>query len=139
MSTAPGPEVGVYTASIALPPVVRSVPVARRVLTELLGAWAADQYSEEAGLLVSELVTNVVRHVEGTASLVVEIRLVAPLLRVSVLDSSRFHPVARQPEATGPGGHGMWLVDAIADRWGSDEHVDGKQVWFELRDGRATG
>lgn len=35
-------------------------------------------------------------------------------------------------DRTAHGGHGMWLVNALADRWGSDKDNGGKHVWFEL-------
>jgi hypothetical protein len=31
------------------------------------------------------------------------------------------------------GGLGIRIVDAIADRWGADDHHGGKRVWFEMR------
>lgn len=120
-------------ATIDLPPVSRSVPVARRVLGELLVSWAAERFHDDASLLVSELVTNVVRHVAGTANMVLEVRLSGPGLRVGVVDSSALPPQTRRTPATDPGGHGMLLVAAVADRWGSERHRGGKRVWFELR------
>lgn len=127
-----------HSASISLPPRTRSVPAARRLVAELLGAWAAEQHRDDAGLLVSELVTNVVRHVGGAASLLLEVRLTGALLRIAVVDSSPAPPVTRPQGSGSPGGHGLWLVDTLADRWGSEDHAAGKQVWFELRDRRAA-
>jgi len=49
---------------------------------------------------------------------------------VSVLDSSPTPPMVR--DRSPAGGHGLWLVTAMADRWGSARHGTGKQVWFEL-------
>lgn len=118
-------------ATIDLPPVRRSVPVARRVLAQLLSAWAAEPLRENAELLVSELVTNVVRHVAGDTAMQVEVHLAAPVLRVTVADSSAVAPARLDPSASG--GHGMWLLAAVADRWGVEEHGRGKRVWFELR------
>ncbi|MFR9805529.1 ATP-binding protein [Pseudonocardia sp. RS010] len=75
-------------ATIDLPAIPRSVPAARGVLAQLLSAWAAEPLREHAELLVSELVTNVIRHVGGDAALQVEVQLTAPVLRVTVADSS---------------------------------------------------
>ena len=120
-------------AAVDLPSVPRSVPAARRVVTHLLTAWAAEGYRDDAALLVSELVTNVVRHVAGEAAMTVEVHLTRTALQVAVVDGSTAAADTRPP--TAQGGHGLWLVAAVADRWGSEEHGSGKRVWFEL--GRA--
>jgi anti-sigma regulatory factor (Ser/Thr protein kinase) len=123
---------GPLTATIDLPPEQRSVPTARRLLTELLGSWAAGQYGDDASLLLSELVTNVVRHVASATKLVLEVRLTGLALRVAVIDGSPALPLVSDRPDDSAGGHGLLLVAAIADRWGSEPHADGKRVWFEL-------
>lgn len=120
------------SATVDLPSVVRSVPAARRVIAELLRAWSAERYCDDAVLLVSELVTNVIRHVHTGSSLVLHVDLTDPRLRISVADSSTVRPVPREPAAAAPGGHGLHMLTAIASRWGSEEHRGGKRVWFEL-------
>ncbi|MDN5747769.1 MAG: ATP-binding protein [Pseudonocardia sp.] len=127
------------SATIDLPPAARSVPAARRVLAELLTTWAAERYRDDASLLVSELVTNVVRHVAGGSNMVLEVHLSEPGLRICVVDASATRPTRREPGAGEPGGHGMRLVAAVADRWGSEAHQSGKRVWFELRDADPAG
>jgi hypothetical protein len=124
-----------YSASIALPSVVHSVPAARHVISELLRAWSAERFRDRAILLVSELVSNAVKHVGGVAHLVLHVQLSDSLLRVAVADSSLSPPVVRQPGTGDPGGHGLVLVDSLASRWGTDGRGSGKQVWFELRNG----
>ena len=120
----------VLRARIDLPTTAGSVPVARRVVAQLLQAWSAQTRHEESILLLSELVTNVVRHVAPATTFTIELILSALKLRVAVVDASAAPPLL---SARGPaGGHGMWLVNALADRWGSDEQTTGKQVWFEL-------
>ncbi len=125
----PGP----LTATIDLPPEVGSVPAARRMLTELLGSWAAEHFRDDANLLLSELVTNVLRHVSSRSKMVLEVRLSGPGLRVAVVDASAVLPTVADAPATAAGGHGMRLVEVLADRWGSEDHASGKRVWFELR------
>ena len=120
----------VLRARIDLPTTTGSVPVARRLVAQLLQAWSAKKRHEESMLLLSELVTNVVRHVAPATTFTIELILSALELRVAVVDASAAPPILSQ---RGPaGGHGMWLVSALADRWGSDEQTSGKQVWFEL-------
>ena len=121
----------VLRARIDLPTTSGSVPLARQLVGQLLAAWSADSRREESVLLLSELVTNVVRHVSPTTTFTIELILSGLKLRVSVVDGSPTPPVLR--DRTAQGGHGMWLVSTIADRWGSSgKRAGGKQVWFEL-------
>jgi len=83
-------------------------------------------------LLVSELVTNSVRH---TASDRVELEVMvsSDLIRVSVTDrGSGFEVSPRDEDADPCSGWGLFLVDQLADRWGV-EVEDQTEVWFELR------
>ena len=85
-------------------------------------------------LLVSELVTNAVRHANLDAGDVIRlvIELADRVLRVEVHDpGGGFVPSAPSPDPTRPSGWGLYLVAELADRWGvdSDERT---LVWFEL-------
>ena len=120
------------TAAVDLTPVPASVPVARYPVLDLLGAWKAPHDAGDAALLVTELVANVVDHVAGEASFALELTLSEQWLRISVADGSALRPVVREFEAGAPRGRGMRLVEGIADRWGVEDHADGKRVWFEL-------
>ncbi|QJY47764.1 ATP-binding protein [Pseudonocardia broussonetiae] len=121
------------SASIDLPTHPRSVPTARHLLSELLIAWDADRFRDDANLLVSELVTNVVRYVDDrTSPMVLEVHLSGPGLRVAVVDSSSAR-AALVDQPSSDGGHGLSLVDALSERWGTEPFGDGKRVWFELR------
>lgn len=118
-------------ASIDLPTAARSVPVARRLVRELLNGWSAEAFCDDTLLLLSELVSNVVRHAPDPDALRVEVSLTGPVLEVAVLDSST-SPL-RAHAGIGNGGHGLQLVAAVSERWGSQPHEKGKRVWFELR------
>jgi anti-sigma regulatory factor (Ser/Thr protein kinase) len=120
------------TARIDLPPRASSVPAARHLLLNTLGVWEVPQDLDDAALLVTELVANVVDHVQGEASLTLEFAVSDGWLRISVADGSSIRPVVRELEQEQPRGRGLVLVKAIADRWGSEEHQGGKRVWFEL-------
>lgn len=74
-----------------------------------------------------------VRHVASRTNLVLEIRLSEPGLRVAVVDVSATPPTMTVTSGPTAGGHGLQLVAAVADRWGSESHAGGKRVWFELR------
>jgi anti-sigma regulatory factor (Ser/Thr protein kinase) len=85
-------------------------------------------------LLVSELVTNSVRHADLAPGQRIELRVhVAPgTVRVEVEDPGPgFTPTPRRPGDRRDDGWGLYLVARIADRWGV---VDGSPsiVWFEI-------
>jgi anti-sigma regulatory factor (Ser/Thr protein kinase) len=90
----------------------------------------------DACLMVSELVTNAVRHAGLKAS--DRIRLLAQqsnaVLRVEVDDPGRgfeLRPVS--PDPARGSGWGLYLVDELADRWGMDRgRRGGTRIWFEL-------
>jgi serine/threonine-protein kinase RsbW len=90
--------------------------------------------ARDVRLLVSELVTNAVRHAnldDGDQILLV-IELVANQLRVEVHDpGGGFVPTSPSPDPARPSGWGLYLVAELADRWGveSDKRT---LVWFEL-------
>jgi anti-sigma regulatory factor (Ser/Thr protein kinase) len=99
--------------------------------------------AENAELLVSELVTNCVRHagLPEDASIEFTLRASAEVLMVEVADAGRgfADDGPGRPRAAsgsdGSSGWGLFLVDQIADRWGAVK-VDGEtRVWFELRPG----
>ena len=99
--------------------------------------------AENAELLVSELVTNSVRHagLPPEASVEFSVRASPDALMVEVADAghgfddrSPARPRAVAGSATASG-WGLFLVDRIADRWGAVQ-VDGEtRVWFELSPG----
>ena len=120
-------------ASIDLPPTVESVPTARHLVLELLRVWDAPHDREDAALLVTELVSNVVDHVGGEANLTLELGISDDWLRIAIVDGSSVRPVVQELSMERPRGRGMRMVQAIADRWGADDHGGGKRVWFELR------
>jgi anti-sigma regulatory factor (Ser/Thr protein kinase) len=121
-----------YSASVDLPPEVASVPRARRLVLDLLRSWGAPHDHDDAALLVTELVANVIDHAGGAASLTVELALSDRWLRISVADGSSVLPVVRELSAERSRGRGLRVVRAIADRWGVEERHGGKRVWFDL-------
>jgi anti-sigma regulatory factor (Ser/Thr protein kinase) len=120
-----------YSARIDLPPVPATVPLARRLVRDVLRTWAAPHDRADAELLVTELVANVVDHA-GVDVLTLEVELAGAWLRIGVVDGSAIRPVVQELSTAEERGRGMQLVAAIADRWGADDHDGGKRVWFEL-------
>jgi anti-sigma regulatory factor (Ser/Thr protein kinase) len=127
-----GTPLSSLTASIDLPPCASSVPAARHLLVEMLRAWDVPQDHDDAALLVTELVANVIDHAQEEASLTLEVAVSDGWLRISVVDGSSIRPVVRELSHGQPRGRGLLLVKAIADRWGAEDHRGGKRVWFEL-------
>ncbi|MDQ3586976.1 MAG: ATP-binding protein [Actinomycetota bacterium] len=83
-------------------------------------------------LLVTELVTNSVRHTDATA---VELRVhvTEPRVRLEVSDpGSGFEFEERTPGQSPEGGWGLYLVDRLADRWGVTNAEGVSRVWAEL-------
>ena len=124
--------VSTRTASFDLPPSPSSIPAARHVVLELLGAWGVPQDHDDAALLVTELVANVIDHVGGGGGLNLEVAVSEGWLRIGVIDGSAIPPVVRELSRDRPRGRGLLMVQSIADRWGFEEHHGGKRVWFEL-------
>ena len=83
-------------------------------------------------LLVSEVVSNAVRHV-GTA-FDVWLNIEAGCVTVTVIDSSREPALVKEPCSGAASGRGMYIVEQLADRWGMEHTADGgKAVWFSCR------
>jgi serine phosphatase RsbU (regulator of sigma subunit)/anti-sigma regulatory factor (Ser/Thr protein kinase) len=113
----------------------------RRVVTDVLLAAGLPDLVDTASLLVSEVVTNALRHGGGPREL--RVRVDDEGVDVGVRDSS---PQAPHPvTGDGPGaervvdgglaenGRGLLLVDLLADSWGWRPEGGGKLVWFRLR------
>jgi hypothetical protein len=121
------------TASIDLPPSPASIPASRHLVLELLRVWDVPHDRDAAALLVTELVANVGDHVGGEVNLTLELTLSDAWLRIAVADGSSVRPVVQELDNERPRGRGMRMVQAIADRWGAEDHRGGKRVWLDLR------
>lgn len=117
---------------LALPPDVPAVRLARRATRDALAVWELEDLEEDAVLLVSELVTNAIRHAVDTGAIGLELTSAGAWLRVEVQDGD---PHWRQMEILGDyaeSGYGFVLVDSLADRWGVRRISAGKAVWAEF-------
>jgi anti-sigma regulatory factor (Ser/Thr protein kinase) len=107
---------------------------ARAVVNEELGRAVSAKVLEDATLLVSELVTNAVRHAPRAGVPEIELRLKLDPERIRVVVSdpgAGFVAEPRLPTASENSGWGLYLVDRIADRWGVITK-DRSEVWFEI-------
>jgi serine/threonine-protein kinase RsbW len=120
------------TLELTLPAEAGSVAEARTKVCDALEPYLADGESETLKLLVSEVVTNAVRHGDSTQPVELHAHWNAEV-RVEVSDrGDGFTPAPRAGALDEPGGFGLYLVGQLADRWGV-ETDDGTTVWFVLR------
>ncbi|MEU2776670.1 ATP-binding SpoIIE family protein phosphatase [Streptomyces sp. NPDC007162] len=102
---------------------------ARRLTRQALAAWDLEELSDTAELLVSEIVTNAVRH----ATRPIGLRLLrTDVLRCEVGDDVPQLPRLRRATPDEEHGRGLYLVNRLARRWGTTRLGTGKNVWFEL-------
>ena len=123
---------------MTLPAVSHSVRLSRYATRAVLTAWQLAHLDEAASLLVSELVTNAVRHARGIDVVTVNLHAGRTWLRIEVQDTDRHWPQPRIPGRYDESGFGFILVDALASNWGVRETEAGKAVWAEL-DTRSAG
>lgn len=106
--------------------------MARRLVRAALAAWALNELAEDGVLVVSELVSNAVRHARRASVRVIVERTAQRTVRIAVADLSRTEPVPCLPGLNEEEGRGLLLVAASAARRGVDERRWGKIVWAEL-------
>ena len=111
------------------------VAVARAFAATVLGR--RHPAVDTAVLLLSELVTNSVRH-SGSGlpgqTVTVTVLREGEVVRVEVTDrSGATVPVLRPADSGAEGGRGLYLVDSLAARWGAQRDGDRTTTWFELR------
>lgn len=120
-----------------------SVRAARDFATDTLRWWGTAERSHDLAIVVSELVTNALRHAlpaYGDARPGRPIRLgllqAGPWVVCRVGDPSRAVPVPQTPGCLAETGRGLQMICALSDRWGYTTPSDtGKVVWamFYLR------
>ena len=113
------------------PPVSSAVPDARDLVSEVMREWGLRHLANDMMLIADEMVANAVRH--ARTPLRVELRRAGERVVLEMTDSSREEPrlIVSQP---GEFGHrGIFLIDAIATRWGARWIDGGKVVWAEVK------
>ncbi|ARF56707.1 ATP-binding protein [Streptomyces gilvosporeus] len=147
------------SVSCTLPPRYESVGGARKFTRDTLRDWDLDELFDGVALVVSELVTNALRHAVlapaeplAVEPRVPEQRLAEPspaaaparlhLMRWSsrlicaVRDSSDASPVAGEADSAAESGRGLYLVESFSDSWGWHRltgTMHGKIVWAQFR------
>ena len=118
---------------LTLLPGPNAASTARNALTRRFGSVLTVRGLEDVRLLVTELISNSLRHAglrkDDRVSLRAGVR--DGHVRVEVRDPGRDGPVRkREPQARG-GGYGLYLVERLSRRWGVERNGD-TVVWFEL-------
>lgn len=114
-----------------LRPAAGAARQARELVTEACARWDLPQLVGPACTVVTELVNNAVVH--ARTPMEVMLRLRERRLDISVRDGSTVAPTSRGPASpTAPGGRGLMMVEAVAQRWGYTPLDGGKVVWAVL-------
>jgi anti-sigma regulatory factor (Ser/Thr protein kinase) len=126
-----GPAAGGCRTTHGLPRDPAAAGLARRELVSGLSD-VPDDVVEVAKVLISELVTNALRHGRGLITMSVDRD--ERSITVRVTDEGPQVPVVRDHDLTALSGRGLQLVEALAEGWGTERAVGGgKVVWFRLR------
>jgi anti-sigma regulatory factor (Ser/Thr protein kinase) len=112
------------------PPVPESAAAARHLAGRALQDWGLAAVEETTLLLVTELVSNVVRH--ANTPLTLDLRLDGPCLRVEVTDYDERLPAMTAASARSHHGWGLRFVRELSSEWGTTVNQHGKTVWFDL-------
>ncbi len=128
------------SATCGLRPVAESVKTGRDFTRAVLCDWGLDDLADMAGLVVSELVTNALRHgvpagppITGESPVRLRLLGQAPYVMCMVTDPGAGIPVLRDPGPTAENGRGLNVVESCCVRWGW--HLldgGGKVVWALL-------
>ena len=122
-------------------PVTRSIATARAFTVRTLQKWGAESRGDDAAAVVTELMTNALRHAlaelradsRGTPAWPIRLGLVdpGPYVICAVADPSIALPALRHPEWQDEAGRGLLVVRSLSDQWGCCAAPDGqgKVVW----------
>ncbi len=119
--------------TLRLWPTATAPATAREAVVDACHAWAIDDVSDSAALVVSELVTNAVAHARTNIDVTFALR--RGYLHIGVRDRAPMpDPVpAEMPDRRDEHGRGLYFVSVFATTWGMSPQHDGKMVWATLR------
>ncbi|MFI1311504.1 SpoIIE family protein phosphatase [Streptomyces albidoflavus] len=119
-----------------LPADASVVGTARRLAERQLAAWDLADAAHTTELIISELVTNAIRHGEGP----IQLRLIHDRGRLltEVTDTSSASPHLRHARDSDEGGRGLYIVMRLSLRWGVRHSREDKTIWSEQELGGGT-
>jgi Stage II sporulation protein E (SpoIIE) len=118
-----------HVASWSFEPTARAAGQARRVLRRTLRSWNLPHLVDTAELLVTELIGQTLGHAYRPIGLRI---LHTDKVTFEVHDDGHALPTLRTVEAMSESGRALFVVNSMADRWGTNRTATGKVVWFEL-------
>lgn len=121
------------TLELTLVPDPTAPSAARSALTRRFSTRLTGRVLEDARLLVTELITNSLRHaaMRNGDRVSLRARVTDGLVRVEVGDPGRNGPVRKREPGAQQGGYGLVMVERLSRRWGV-EGDDETVVWFEM-------
>ena len=127
----------VRVASHSVRPLEESLDTTRAFVRRTVRAWRIDGLADDLALVVTELVTNALRHglsSRGSASVDVALYGTDKRLMCAVSDPSDEVPVRMTPDLARSSGRGLQIVEALSMYWGwtalpRDNGTGGKSVW----------
>lgn len=120
--------------AVALPAVPESIPLSREVLDRLRGE-LDEPVLDDLRLIVSELVTNSIRHagLRTGDPIDLEVSVDESTIRLELRDRGRgFAAPATPSDPFRESGWGLFLVSRLADRWGVSTEDGVTTVWIEI-------
>jgi PAS domain S-box-containing protein len=115
-------------ASWDLPADPAVVAGARAQAADQVAAWGLEEATFTTELVVSELLTNAIRH----AAPPIQLRMILDDgLSCEVSDGSSSAPHLRRADRNDEGGRGLLLVSQLTERWGSRHTRTGKTIWAQ--------
>jgi anti-sigma regulatory factor (Ser/Thr protein kinase) len=126
--TSPAMEKQTFTFT----PAPESVPQARESVVEVAEPFVDETRIPDLRLVISEVITNAVRH-GGEGEMLVAVTPKPGYLCVQVTDTGDgFAPRPRAYEPDEDGGFGLFLVEQLTRRWGLTRENSNTRVWFEF-------
>ncbi|GAA3371894.1 hypothetical protein GCM10020367_24560 [Streptomyces sannanensis] len=104
----------------------------RKAVRSTLGQWGLRPVADETELAVSELATNVIKHVGEGAAATLVLEAFQHVLRVELHDDSHAVPALTSVDSDTECGRGLHLLSALSAGWGTLVTATGKAVWCEL-------
>jgi anti-sigma regulatory factor (Ser/Thr protein kinase) len=121
------------TLELTLVPDLTAPSAARTALTRSFSTSLTVRVLDDARLLVTELITNSLRHsaMRSGDRVSLRARVTDGLVRVEVGDPGRNGPVRKREPGAQQGGYGLLMVERLSRRWGVEGDYE-TVVWFEM-------
>jgi anti-sigma regulatory factor (Ser/Thr protein kinase) len=124
------------TSYLELAPLPGAIPCARLHTVHVLHEWGLRALTDDAALIVSELITNAAEaatHLPGRPPIALRLLAGDRSLVIEAWDHSPLDLEPREADHDAESGRGLAVVAALSNRWGSERTGDRRKVvWAEL-------